>query len=313
MSRNTLSRMAMVMIVAVAFCSSTIMLAEQEKSKKVAPVGQPVLWREPADIASRDLYLGPGGKSMKPDISKLTLVEEQESANAKYRVRDAANREWVVKVGGETQSETAASRIVWAAGYSTDITYLEPRVEIQGAGVFENAKFEARGIKGVKRLDEWFWDDNPFTGTTEFQALKLLLVMLDNWNLKNENNKILYLRDADPGPELLYIISDLDTAFDQSGTAPSLWHRAGKGGEGSKAKFVNQVKDGVLNFEYAGRHKERLANITVEHARWLSGRLTQLSDQQLIDACRAGNYSAEGTQVIVKALRARINELAGLK
>ena len=138
---------------------------------------------------------------------------------AKYRVRDGSNREWVVKVGGEPRPETVAGRLVWAAGYYTDITWLEPRIEIEGVGVFENAKFEARS-KGVKRLDEWLWDDNPFIGTTEFQALKVLLVLLDNWNLKNENNTILYTRGGEAEAELLYIISDFDTTSDKSGAAP---------------------------------------------------------------------------------------------
>ena len=285
----------------------------QEKKKEL-PQGTPALWREPADLASRNLYLGPGGESMKPDLSKVTLIEEKESSagTAKYRVRDGSNREWVVKVGGEVQAETAASRIVWAAGYYTDTTYLVPRAEIQGVGVVENAKFEARA-KGIKRLDEWLWDDNPFVGTTELQSLKLLLVMLDNWNIKNENTEILYLRETEAGAALLYIISDVDMKNDKSGTEPSLWYKRGKSEESSKAKFVEKGKDGSLIFGYSGKHKERLANITVTHAKWLSGLLSRLSDQQIQDACRASNYSPEETQIIAKTIRARINELANLK
>ena len=285
----------------------------QEKKKEL-PLGTPSLWREPADLTSRNLYLGPGGESMKPDLSKITLIEEKESSagTAKYRVRDGSNREWVVKVGGEVQAETAASRLVWAAGYYTDTTYLVPRAEIQGVGVVENAKFEARA-KGIKRLDEWLWDDNPFAGTTELQSLKLLLVLLDNWNIKNENTEILYIRETEAGAALLYIISDFDTKYDKSGTEPSLWYKRGKSEESSKAKFVEKGKDGSLIFGYSGKHKERLANITVTHAKWLSGWLSRLSDQQIKDACRAGNYSPEETQIIAKTIRARINELANLK
>src|SRR6185503_13770244 len=107
------------------------------------------LWREPSDIASRNLYLGPGGEAMKPDLKKVTLIEEKEtSRSAKFRVRDALGREWMVKVGGDAQAEVAASRIVWAVGYYTDVSYLVPRVEIAGRGIFENARFEARS-KGI--------------------------------------------------------------------------------------------------------------------------------------------------------------------
>ncbi len=284
-----------------------------QDKKKEPQIGMPLLWREPVDIASRNLYLGPGGESMKPDLSKVALIEEKESSSAaKYRVRDGAGREWVVKVGGEAQAETAAGRLVWAAGYYTDINYFVPRVEIQGVGVVENARFEARA-KGIKRLDEWLWEDNPFASTTELQALKLLLVLLDNWNIKNENNKILFARDAEAGPVLFYTISDLDLAFDKSGTEPSLWHKRNGAPEEGKAKLIDKVKDGVLVFSYAGRHKERLSNITVAQARWLSGWLSRISDQQLQDACRAASYNTEDTRMITKAIRTRINELANLK
>ncbi len=39
----------------------------KQKIKKPIPKGTPVLWRRPADISSRDLYLGPGGVAMRPE------------------------------------------------------------------------------------------------------------------------------------------------------------------------------------------------------------------------------------------------------
>jgi hypothetical protein len=287
--------------------------AWQDKPKKEAALGTPLLWREPVDIASRNLYLGPGGEALKPNLSKVVLVEEKESGadSLKFRVRDGSNREWVVKVGGEARAETAAGRLVWAAGYYTDISYLAPRVEIESKGVFENARFEARS-KGVKRLDEWLWDDNPFVGTQELQGLKVLLALLDNWNLKNENNKILYVRDDEAGgSELRYIISDLDTKLDKTGKVSGLWARSKDEGI-LKIRLIDRVKDGLVQFDYGGRHKERLSDITVGQARWIGGWLAKLSDQQVIDACRAGNYSPEESRTLAAAVRARINELINL-
>ena len=144
--------------------------------KPIPSDAKPVLWREPIDIASRDLYLGEGGEAMKPDLSKVTFVaDETRSHSTKYRVRDGAGNEWVVKLGEEAQSETAAVRLIWAAGYFADITYLVPKVDIEGKGTFENARFEAR-IKGEKRLGQrWDWQHNPFVGTQELQGLKVLM------------------------------------------------------------------------------------------------------------------------------------------
>lgn len=283
----------------------------QEKpqvEKARAPLGTPVLWREPSDIASRNLYLGPGGEAMKPDLSKLTLIEEKEtSASAKFRVRDALGREWMVKVGGEAQAEVAASRIVWAVGYYTDVSYFVTRVEIAGKGTFENARFEARS-KGIKRLDEWMWEDNPFIGKNEFQGLKVLLALLDNWNLKNENTKILFVREDEAArTELRYIVSDLDFKFDRTGGSPSMWH--GTPVKPASAKFIDKIQDSLVDFGYIGKHKERLAGITIAQVKWIAGWLARLSDGQLRDALRAGEYSADEIQFLEKNLRSRINEL----
>ncbi len=65
---------------------------------KPAPRGTPVLWREPADIASRDLFLGPGGASMRPDVRSVTFVKEEKGGySTKYRVKDGGG----ARVGGE--------------------------------------------------------------------------------------------------------------------------------------------------------------------------------------------------------------------
>ena len=53
-----------------------------------------VLW-EPGTVSRRDLFYGPGGREMQPDISKVTFIkEEKQGHNKKYRIRDA-------NVGGE--------------------------------------------------------------------------------------------------------------------------------------------------------------------------------------------------------------------
>jgi len=79
-----------------------------------------VLWRAPEDIPSRDLYLGPGGERMRPDLSRVTFVKDETGGySTKFRVRDGAGREWVAKVGKEAQSETAAVRLVWAVGHTS--------------------------------------------------------------------------------------------------------------------------------------------------------------------------------------------------
>src|SRR3989454_11910514 len=99
-----------VSLIGLALLLSASIQGQQTKKRHPKPLpngAKPVLWREPTDIASRDLFLGPGGEAMKPDLSKVTFIaDETRSYSKKYRVRDGAGNEWVVKVGPEAQSET---------------------------------------------------------------------------------------------------------------------------------------------------------------------------------------------------------------
>ena len=273
--------------------------------------GTPVLWRRPADLKSRDLRLGPGGARAKPDLRRVTFLEEEKGGySKKYRVRDAAGREWVAKVGKEAQSETAAVRLLWALGYMTEINYLEPTTEIVGKGVFQNVRFEARP-ENVKRLDEWQWTANPFVGTRELRGLKVLMALINNWDIKDSNNKILLVR-RDRGNELHYIISDLGATFGKSGSTPIIWRLTrsrNKPKDFAKAEFVDTVVDNHVYFHYGGKRNDLFDDITVQDATWIGGLLSQLSNQQLRDAFRAANYSPSEVNLLVSEIRQRTNEL----
>src|SRR5919197_38121 len=84
---------------------------DKDKTKTIPPGAKAVLWQEPTDIASRDLFLGPGGEAMKPDVSQITFVKDDQSGySIKYHVKDASGKKWVVKVGNEARPETTANR-----------------------------------------------------------------------------------------------------------------------------------------------------------------------------------------------------------
>lgn len=300
---------------------STAALPIQKKQK---PEGTPVLWREPTDIESRDLYLGPGGAEMQPDLSRVTFVKDDPVGRSiKYRVRDGSGKVWVTKLDEEAQSETAASRLVWAAGYMTEIIYLVPCVKIEGApeppankvkrcegNGFANVKFEARP-EDVKRLDLWRWRDNPFRGTRELQGLVIMMSLLNNWDLKDNNNKVLYVRGDDGRGELHYIISDLGATFGKTGSFLS--YERNKPETYVRTKFVEGVKGGRVRFAYNGKNSGLFDNITVEQARWIGGVLSRLSDRQLSDAFRAANYTPDEIQMLAGAVRSKINQLVNVR
>ena len=106
-------------ISALSFSSTTFADGSQKEKqkKKQKPTGTPVMWVEPADIATRDLFHGSGGKEMMPDLSQITFIREETGGySTKYRVKDGRGRTWVAKVGKEAQSDTAANRLLWAVG-----------------------------------------------------------------------------------------------------------------------------------------------------------------------------------------------------
>ncbi len=294
------------------FSFLTFALTDEKKDKKKQPTGTPVMWVEPENIATRDLYLGPGGEAMKPDLNNITFIRDQtEGYSTKYRVRDGQGRTWVAKIGKEAQSDTAANRLLWAIGYHTEVAYLVPSATIPGKGTLSNVRFEARP-DDVERTGDWSWDENPFKNSPEFHGLKVMMVFINNWDIKDVNNEILYVRDGQTGKEeSRYIISDLGGSLGKTGSFIS--RSRNKPEDFAKSEFIKEVKNGVINFNYGGKRGDLFKGITVEQARWVGERLSRLTDQQISDAFRAANYTPEEIQAYTIAVRARINALAALK
>jgi hypothetical protein len=304
---NKVRRLATLSII-LALATVAQTSAKDSDKKKRSYKGTPIMWAEPADIASRDLYYGPGGKEMMPALGRVTFIEEEKGGySTKYRVRDGRGRIWVAKIGKEAQTDTVANRLLWAVGYQTEISYLIPRVNIQGKGTFENVRFEARPAN-IKRVGEWEWDENPFVGTRPFQGLKVMMVLINNWDIKDSNNRVLFARNARTGrEELRFIVSDLGATFGKTGSF--LTRSRNKPADYVEAEFIDELKGAKVDFHYSGKRKGVFRNITIEEARWMGGWLSRLSARQIKDAFRAGGYNAEEVQMLTEALQIRIGEL----
>src|SRR5689334_15237870 len=289
--------------------------AQDKKDKKDRDkkplTGTPVMWKDPTDLESRNLILGAGGEEMKPDISQVTFIEEKKGGwSTKYRVRDANGNEWIAKIGKEAQPDTAANRLLWALGYETEVAYLIPKLKIEGKGEYENVRLEARP-KNVKRAGNWMWENNPFKDSPEFRGLKILMVMINNWDMKDDNNEILAERGDTTGEgELRYIISDLGATFGKTGGFLS--RSRNDVPDYVKAEFIKKVNGDVIDFHYSGKNQKLFDGLTVADAHWLSNLLKRLSDDQIKDSFRAANYSAEEVDLLAGAFRERINALAKL-
>lgn len=298
------------------FAVTALSAVAQDKAKgdkkTAAPLTNPVLWQD-VNTSELDLYHGPGGAAMQPDLRKVTFIEEEKQGhNKKYRIKDAKGQIWVAKLGREAQPETAAVRLLYGLGYKTEINYLAPTITIPGHGTHKNVRLEARP-ESIERLDEWKWKENPFIGTNELQALKIMMVFLTNWDLLDLQNKVLRVNNNGT-VEHHFVISDLGATFGKLGNNnlpfffrlgrktndPGTWYEAG---------FVKGVEGGIIDFDFKGKGRSLMDDITVGQGRWLATRLAMLSDKQLTDAFRAANYSPDEVKLMKEGYKARLEEL----
>jgi len=306
-------------------------------------VVKPIIWQDPGNISSRNLLYGPGSPELAP-VAPFTFVKEDKGGESpKFVVRDARGDEWTVKLGPEAQAETVSTRLVWAVGYFAEEAYYFDEVSINGLPTLSRGRDYVTGqvVHGARFEPEratmisgstWDWRKNPFDDTRELSGLKVLMILLNNFDARSANNRIIYV-DGARGKEARYYVTDLGATLGRAG---------GLGGTRTKndladflsTKFVRGVdaRDGVVEFDYDTRprglghlsvlhpfyyrhevNKEKaMRGIPVAHARWIGSMLNQLSDEQLRDAFRAARYSESVQESYVAALRQRIGQLRDL-
>lgn len=306
----------LVYFIAVLFLFSAVSAQKDEKKKTPNFTKENSFLWENVNIPERDLFYGPGGREMMPDLSNITFVEEEKNGhNKKYRIKDGSGKVWVAKFGTEARPETAAVRLLWGLGYKTEVNYLVPKMTIPGKGTFENVRLEARP-ENIDRLDQWMWEDNPFFQTNELQGLKIMMVFMKNYDILDLQNKVLEV-DTGNGKEYHFIVSDLGATFGKLGnnTVPvfyRLGRSTGKPNDYIKSDLVRSVEEGFIELSYKGKNAQLFEDITVENGRWLYELLSQLTDKQISDAFRAANYSPTEVKTYQSAVKEKIAELSNL-
>jgi hypothetical protein len=318
-------------------------------SKKTAPespgrgentaLGPAVLWRNPTDIASRDLFYGPGGEQHQPHGPFTFIKEDLDGTNPKFDVRDADGVKWKVKLGEEARPETVATRLVWAAGYFTDEDYFLPDIHVAAmprrlhrgqklvgpGGSMHNVRLK-RHVKGEEKLGNWRWHMDPFTNTRELNGLRVTMALINNWDLKDENNKVLEYEHKEEGPEQIYEVSDLGASFGTTGRHRSRAVSKGSLQSYSRSQFITKVTPDFVDFKSPSRPsfvlivnpREYISRVHLEwigrhipraDARWLGELLARLSPEQIHDAFRAAGYSPQEIEGFSKIVQSRISQL----
>jgi hypothetical protein len=302
-------------------------------------LGPAVLWRNPTDIADRNLFYGPGGEKHQPHGPFTFIKEDLNGTNPKFVVRDGDDVKWKVKLGEEARPETVASRLLWAAGYFTDEDYFLPDLQVANMprrlhrgqklvapdGSMHKVRLK-RYLKGEEKLGNWQWRVDPFTNTRELNGLRVAMALINNWDLKDENNKILEYDHHGEGPEQIYEVSDLGASFGTTGRHRSRAVAKGNLESYSRSQFITKVTPEFVDFKTPSRPsfvlivnpREYISRVHLEwigkhipraDARWLGELLGRLSPEQIHDAFRAAGYSTQEVEGFSKIVEGRIAEL----
>jgi hypothetical protein len=295
-----------------------------------------VLWRDPGSAASRDLFFGPGGKPHQPRAPFRFISEDLDGTNPKFVIEDIAGIQWTVKLGAEARAETAASRLIWAAGYlanedyyfdTLSVTNMPSRLHrgqkfVLGHGSVRHARLK-RHSPELKTIGAWKWSDAPFRGTRQLNGLRVLMAVINNWDLTDENNAIL-LRNG--SRERMYLVSDVGASFGTGDLTWPLRRARGDLGAYSHSRFIEHASYKYVDFrtparpawfflftphEYAAKLRLRWIgrDIPRDDARWMGEILARVSPQQIRDAFRAAGYSQKEIDLAASVIEQRIAEL----
>jgi len=308
---------------------------EHAKREEISASGPAVLWQDPVDIESRDLFYGPGGKGHVPHGTVTFVKEDLDGTNPKFVVRDQDGQKWKVKLGLEARPETAASRIVWAVGYCTNEDYFVRELQVLGMparlhrgenligpnGFVRNVRLKR---EDYKKIGTWQWRHDDFTGTRELNGLRVMMALINNWDLKDENNAV-YQVDGKRN----YLVSDLGASFGAPGRAWPQEKSKDNLEAYEQSKFIRATTDSTVNFAvparpryvYCVNPKEYMSRVHLEwighnvprgDVLWMGKILARLSPDQIRDAFRAAGYSPQEVNEFAAVMERRIAQLTDL-
>jgi hypothetical protein len=305
--------------------------------------GPAVMWLKPADIASRDLFYGSGGREHQPQGTFAFVKEDLDGSSPKFVIKDQDGVKWKVKLGAEARPETAASRLVWAVGYFTNEDYFLPMLKVNkmpqhlhrgrsaftSDGTVRNVRLK-RYLPGEEKIGNWRWSEGPFTGARELDGLRVMMALINNWDLKDVNNAIYQEKHATAGPEQIYMVSDLGASFAGTSFAWPVTKSKGNLHAYMESTFIRRAdpeyidfnvptRPSILYFFFGPRPYVRRVHlgwigkhIPRDHAKWTGELLAQLSQKQIRDAFRAAGYNPEQVEGFSKVVEHRIAELNSL-
>jgi hypothetical protein len=291
-----------------------------------------LIWRHPGALSPASLVAGPGGLDGAPAPPFHFVEEHDTGSQPNVSVRDASGRVWRVKWGQEVHTEVFGTRLAWALGYFAEPSYFLDSGAIANAGElrrakaciddrghFTDARFELDEDGVEKHFDAhgWAWNENPFVGSRELHGLKILMMLVSNWDNKDVrdvargSNTAIFERRTKQGREAHYLIIDWGAALGPWGN--NILQRGRWDPEAfaaQNASFITGVQDDLVQWGYQGqRTVDLVANISLEDARWFDRIARSITDDHLRAALRASGATAEETDLFTASLRARLDRI----
>lgn len=337
---NIKSETRTVILLTFIICFSVLASAKKgskpaKNGKKASVEGPALIWRDPGNIPSLDLLNGVGGAENAPPGGDYKFVsEDTHGTTPKFDILDVNGVKWRAKLGIDAQTDTAATRLLWAMGYFVTENYYVPELHVTGIskstisrgqrfisddGTMHRARLKLK-TKGEKKEENWSWFNNPFTGTKEFNGLRVMMALINNWDLKEINNAVYVEKNG----ERHYMVSDVDASFARTGNY--FTRTRGVEEKYAESKFVRKVTPEYVDLVMSSRPfllsaidvpnyltRTKMENVAKHipraDAKWIGGMLAQLSSQQIGDAFRAGGFSPEVVEGYTKVVQERIKEL----
>jgi hypothetical protein len=225
---------------------------------------------------------------------------------------------------------------VWAAGYQTDEDYLVQNMQINGlpqhlhrgqkligpGGTVQNARLKREPEK--KKSGTWRWKRNEFAGSREWNGLRVLMALLNNWDLKDVNNAV-YTR----GSERIYLVSDLGASFGSAGRSWPAARSKDNLDSYKRSTLIRRLNATTVDFQTPARPaffylvdpKAYISRVRMEwvgrrvsraDARWVGHLLARLSESQVREAFRAAGYSPDEVEGFSRVVQERIRLLTDL-
>ncbi len=333
-------------LIFTAFLTLTFPIVAYEKPNRASelknlPAGENILWSDPGEVEARDFVYGVGGQAGAPRPPFQFLKEDLGGTTPKVTVRDAGGRTWSVKFGIEVKPSVFSTRLVWACGYVVETEYFvgqghingvhdlgRARAWIQGDGSFADARFQLRS-DSPKFLEHynWAWSSNPFVGTQALNGLKILVMLLSNWDTKDardfggtsnmgtaDSNLSIFQSGTPTQPKYLYFVSDWGASLGKWGAAlpvRSKWNC--RDYRAQTPDFVRGMDHGSVRFGFVGKHNDSIVQgIQVTDVQWLLRYLGRITDDQLRRGLAASGATPDEIDCYLQSIRQRIDQLRRL-